>query len=340
MIFEETAMPTNNGYALLIGVDDYSTYDRSMGNPGNTSDLLGSRHDAVLFYWLCRRLFGLPPSNIKILTSPSLSQAELEYSDAPPENLGEATEGSIRSGVDWLVQQMNGGTVQGLLTFSGHGAWVEDKGAVICPADVREAFTGAITVRDLRSAVERGKARKALTVVLDCSHAAPQRYAVAPLDLRRNTALPHGGSAEDVATDDQAFNMSDRTLLAARPGKHAYQAQLGRGFHGALSFSLVTVAEQWRATQEAVSGQYDVSYKRLFRRVKDVFKALEMGQKPELRASKAIRKVPFFALEGKKKARKSDAARRSAALDEAPTGVRAEDRPEELGVPPSREPEQ
>ena len=47
-------MSQNEAYALLIGVDDYSTYDASTGHAKGTSDLLGSRNDVLAFFRACR----------------------------------------------------------------------------------------------------------------------------------------------------------------------------------------------------------------------------------------------------------------------------------------------
>ena len=50
----------NDGYALLIGIDDYSTYDKSRPQAVGTSNLDGSRNDAKVFWRFCR-LIGMKP---------------------------------------------------------------------------------------------------------------------------------------------------------------------------------------------------------------------------------------------------------------------------------------
>lgn len=47
-------MISNGGYALLIGVNDYSSV-------GPAAALKGSREDVLKLYWFARVLLGLPP---------------------------------------------------------------------------------------------------------------------------------------------------------------------------------------------------------------------------------------------------------------------------------------
>src|ERR1700722_14337902 len=59
-------MFTNDGYALLIGVDDYGTFDDARRKAPGTSDLGGSRNDVRAFWGLCRPL-GVKPVNNRAL---------------------------------------------------------------------------------------------------------------------------------------------------------------------------------------------------------------------------------------------------------------------------------
>src|SRR5687768_6024996 len=69
---QEVRMASVDNLALFIGVNDYSAFDVSTGKDKGASNLLGSRNDAIVFWHVCR-LIGVPPANIRILTSPRLS---------------------------------------------------------------------------------------------------------------------------------------------------------------------------------------------------------------------------------------------------------------------------
>ena len=59
---EEEEMLINDGYAVLIGVDDYSAFDASRALPAGTSGLAGSLND-VRVWWKQCRLLGLAPAH-------------------------------------------------------------------------------------------------------------------------------------------------------------------------------------------------------------------------------------------------------------------------------------
>src|SRR5689334_24005076 len=195
-------MASNNGFALLIGVDDYSTY-------GAGASLKGSREDVLKLYWLCRELLNLAPENIRVLTSPPLSAGEFHATDAPPpETLGPATREAIQAGVQWLADRMaQDGAAPGLLTFSGHGWYSKETGPLLCPTDIGRDPGKGIAVRDLSKMDALQKVRDRLTVVLDCCHASPTAPAT---DLRSHTGLPHDATPEEVAADHADFDISER----------------------------------------------------------------------------------------------------------------------------------
>jgi len=203
----------------------------------------------------------------------------------------------------------NGG-VPGLLTFSGHGSYAPDRGALLCPADIEKDLAKGIAVRDLSKSEALQKIRDRLTVVLDCCHSAP---AAPASELRIHTALPHDATPEQIAADHADFDISERVLLAARPGQSAHQALLGKVWHGALTFALVTVAEQWKASQDPGTPGLHVSYKQLLKRVRKLHSALRMRQSTRLRVPlekrKAIRALPFFGTQASLTVRKADAGR-------------------------------
>lgn len=307
-------MISNGGYALLIGVNDYSSV-------GPAAALKGSREDVLKLYWFARVLLGLPPENIRVLASPPLTAAEFYMTSPPPTEMsGEATQASIQAGVAWLAGRMAAdGAAPGLLTFSGHGSYSKAQGPLLCPADVGADLAKGIAVRDLSRMESLQAIRERLTVVLDCCHVVGDAPAS---NLRTSTALAHDATADEVAADHADFDISERVLLAARPGQSAYQALLGKVFHGALTFALVTVAEQWKASQEPGSPGMHVSYKQLLKRVRKLLWALRMKQNVHLRVPeapmskrKAVRGLPFFGTHEGLTVKGPDAERDKAQVD-------------------------
>jgi hypothetical protein len=298
---ETSASP---GYALLIGINHYDNLDPS-------AELPGSRNDVLMWYRFCRDHLGIPAENIRALTSPPLDPKK-DFGDAavPPETLGDAAEASIRDGYAWLLAKMDGGKSPGLLTYSGHGMVVDGRPA-LSTASLGGNGAGAILLSDLRDAVSKAKAEQALTAIFDCCHVVAP---AAQSHLRRSTALVAAGqTAPEIV--DEAFNVSHRVLLAARPGQAAYQCNLGERFHGALSFALVTTAEQWKATNAPGQTGLDVDYRDLFKRARKLLRALRMKQSPKLRvpfdpeSRRLVRRLPFFGTEARATTRKPDAPR-------------------------------
>src|SRR5262245_1396125 len=124
-------MEANNGYALIIGVGDYSAFDASMNQPAGTSDLAGSTNDARALFAMCR-LLRIPAENIRVLASPRLRPEDLG-DGATAANLGDATHDAILDGARWLASKLDGPSrPTGILTWSGHGDFDEARGLLLC----------------------------------------------------------------------------------------------------------------------------------------------------------------------------------------------------------------
>src|SRR5262249_47634670 len=132
---EEEIMFHDDGYALLIGIDDYSAFDRSTGQPEGTSSLPGSVLDAHVFFRMCTEL-GMKRENIRVLASPQPDLAL--FPGATAASFGDASEKGIRDAIAWLADKLAGGRA-GLLTYSGHGAHTSAKGLLMCPSDTTGA---------------------------------------------------------------------------------------------------------------------------------------------------------------------------------------------------------
>jgi Caspase domain len=300
--------------ALLIGVDDYTTFDDS-----GKSNLKGSRNDVALLASYLMEVLGVRPENIIALCTPTMTEHDLKQYEQYEhyERLKEikweqwrgATGEDVRKGLDWLLDGSKKGTA--LLTFSGHGAALSGGEPALCLGDTAKDFpSGVLPLRALRDQVKNAGANERLIALFDCCHVASR----SPHERLRGTALPSARTAEDVARRSELFQVSDRVLLAARPGKHAYQMRLGGRWHGALTFTLVTAAERWLGENEMSHG----AYKHVMKRAKGSLAALGVPQKPELLVpdkqlmqdrNMKIRNHPFLGVKPGPTQRKPDAAK-------------------------------
>ena len=277
-------MPSNqddNTHALLIGVDDYKSFN------GTTDfDLKGSRNDVLLLASYLVEVLGLRPENIVALTWPRLNVQNFEQhvssrgsamGDAVRDIVvDDATGAEVAKRLGWLLDRAHHGGA--LLAFSGHGAWSKDQGPLLCLTDAVPGFShGVLSLRDLGHDIKKAGAKDRLIALFDCCHVA------SPTNHHRRMhakALPHGGTADDVKGDDGLFNVSNRVILGAKPGKETYQARLGGKWSGGLTFALVTAAERWQGESEMSHG----SYKHVMRRTKGTLNALGVPQHPAFRA--------------------------------------------------------
>lgn len=265
----------NQGYALLIGVNDYSAYDRSQDQKKGTSDLPGSVNDVQAWWTLCKAL-GFLPENIRVLTSPAIPSNTL--AGATAQTTGEATEKAIREGVEWLTKKLGGDKVAiGLLTYSGHGDFSEKTGLVLCPTNVKgDDLEHSIPYSDLQKAIAAHDAGENLTVVLDSCHAGgastPQRRA---LSLSKRP-VPR---ALSLRSEQQ---MASRVYLASSRGGSAYQAEFAGRFHGAFTWALTSTLEQWKAVEQGDSLRLTVSYGEALRRAHGLLSILSFDQAPGL----------------------------------------------------------
>ncbi|MBK8252602.1 MAG: caspase family protein [Polyangiaceae bacterium] len=302
----------NNTYALLIGVDHYDSFP--------ASELRGSRTDVITLAWYLspRGVLGVPLENVRALTWPLPTEEELKDNDAlswlrklPETSRGEARAQGVKNGLIWLLEKAKSEGATVIFAFSGHGAWTQEQGPVLCLGDTAKDFTsGVLALRDLKKMVQEHGVRDRLVALLDCCHVSAQSAGGFTV-----TALPSRGTAANVEADRRDFDVSDRVLLAAKPGKQAHQMRLGRHAQGAMTFALVTAAERWRASDGVSHG----SYKQVLKRAKKVVKGLGVPQKLSLRAlpamRQAIRKEPFLGVKAGATTKTPDALGRGVQID-------------------------
>ncbi len=289
-------------YALLIGVQDYSSYDISLDQPRGTSDLKGAVNDARAFYRQCI-LAGFSPDNIRVLTSPKLSPADLGPT-ATRSNVREATQDEIVEGLHWLVRSIAGHEpASGLLTFSGHGR-VDDGGVDLCPSDLTGSLDQVVSVEALVDRLAATRAGARLTLFLDCCHAQAgknrgdnlvaqtQAKAASFRESVIEKAHEKGRTrAENILRrlQDKAAQRKvsrggtlERVLSACQPDQVSEWSVFDGEWRGAFSWALSSAMGQWQTSDEDGVIHFDVSHEELLRRARALLSALSFDQVPTL----------------------------------------------------------
>jgi hypothetical protein len=260
----------NNARALLIGVDDYRTYD-----PEGWYDLRGSVNDVQVWLDVCRSL-GIEPQHTRVLVSPA-NGAALPHLDGV--RVEEATRENILKGVAWLAQAVGHGEGRtGLLTFSGHGD-VADHDLALCPSDVAPSRDGAPSqLIDFATLKQILGDAEDLTIVLDCC------FAGTPEHHRSVLSLARGPVPSSIARSlsGERSPLGGRLLTASKVEQLAHQAVFGGRYHGAFTWALTSALLQWRRIPHGHTVRLGVSYATLRDTAEKLLAALSHEQQPAL----------------------------------------------------------
>lgn len=185
-----------------------------------------------------------------------------------------------------------------LITFSGHGATVENPGRgrlgerlALCPADVDrngEDVTGVLHLGELVAAL--GKAAPLTTVVVDACYVGSGRRIERHLGTTRSE--PDFGRKNRFA--------EARVLLACQPWEAALEVPSGawqdhERMHGAFSYALTTLLQRWRAARDGRGRAYStVQYGTLLDHARDFMRVLGLDQTPVLLGPPRLALVPVF----------------------------------------------
>ena len=273
--------------ALFIGVEDYSAFDASIGQPAGTSDLPGGRADALAFFKICLDI-GVPVENLRICTSPRLDPAQL--GDIPPECLRDASGASIREALLWLAGRLGAeGKPGGLWTYSGHGDFVEGKGLVLCPSDTTgPSLTNSIPWNEIQAMFEEKRAAANLTVILDTCQSGSARARAG----RRAGSL--SGRTVPASHLLSIPALGDRVLAACEPDQLAWRGRFSGVYRGAFSWAVGATLEQWTPRVEGRNVELDLSYGELLERAQGLLATLSFDQTPVLRGRPGTATTPFF----------------------------------------------
>lgn len=266
-------------YAVIVGIDDYSVYDRSASQAAGTSDLSGAVNDALEWARLCQAL-GVRSEDIRLHLNPTVESSRLArvVGRGQPMTQRAATRAKVLGSVGWLRERLaRSPASRGLLVFAGHGDLADDGSLVLCAADTRLGKRGelldALSFADLETAVAATGRLVNLTAIIDACHAAGSGEA-APSDrprvLRRRRAAV-------VAREHDSFPV----FRACQPQQTTYEMQVGAQGRGAFSWSLLRVVQRWGLTPGAAGlPSVTLSHRDAAMRTAALLQALGLEQTP------------------------------------------------------------
>lgn len=186
-----TTPPT---FALLIGINDYSALDRSLGRALGSSDLQGAVNDLRSMAMLTR-MMDVPAANIRVLSAPRVDPntfASVAIGRSPAMNMNMAdaathfaTRAEMLAGLRWLAEQLTSNPgAQGIIYYSGHSVVTEQGHLCFVPQDAYRgppptADDGALTADHVVSAyLLRGLVASALAALLGGEHRVAAAWSV------------------------------------------------------------------------------------------------------------------------------------------------------------------
>lgn len=255
-------MSVNPVCALIIGVSDYTAFD-----PSGAANLPGAVNDARRWDRYATRSLAMPAAHVRVL------------SDA--DDHGSTDRASVIAGLQWLGRQLGNGTAQSaLLTFSGHGLTVDSNDTAsleeglslaLAPSDITPDFQAALTFEHIEKILFDAIADEKYGA--DATLSAAEEQVVVDL-LENITSFVDACYTQPEMAPGTARALTDtpvpdlpsppprifsRLILACQLWETAYEMQSADLWHGAFSFALQTMLEQWAT---GTDDQTDVHYVR------------------------------------------------------------------------------
>jgi hypothetical protein len=259
----------SRNHVLHVGIDRYSSLA-----PDGSCDLLGAAHDVRRWSAYSRGALGVPAAQVRTLTD------------------GEATREALLAALRALGAAVAADKgASGLVTFSGHGAALPDTGAVdsgigttaaLVPADATrdgDALSGLVSLAEIEAALGDGAADT--TIVVDACYTR-----VADADR------PHRGLSDGAPSLPD--RVASRLVLGAEPWGLSYEVPAGENWHGALSFALLTLLDQWTVRDPGGATWANVSYGDLVYRAHLQLDVWGLGQRPLLLGPARTSLLPFL----------------------------------------------
>lgn len=275
--------PALDNHALIIGVEDYSIYDRSTDLPVGTSDLPGAVNDAVAWFRQCVYM-GFSPDRIRVLTTARLTPGDLGPGGAEA-RIGTPTHDAITSGIEWLAGAVGGERpASGLLVFSGHG--VQDPGTSLCPSDVTGSLDNVVHAATLLRRLQGSRAARRLTWLLDCCHA--------QVGLRAAEGLHARLTAKSKGFPVPEGEMGERVIAASRRDQSSEYSVFDGRWQGAFTWAMTSTMGQWQTVVEDGIVRLDISHGELVKRSGALLSALSFAQEPCLSGPKGLAGLAFL----------------------------------------------
>lgn len=264
----------DNRRAVLVGIDDYTIYTRSVGS-GEGFSLTSSINDVKRMWQLVRRL-GYAPENVMVLSAPLLSAAELGEGSEGVHFQG-ATCADLWQAAVWLADGLKRADGVGWFSYSGHGGMESAKGELLCPSDVcRGAELGslenAVSLRELNKQLQHAELPDGLTMVLDCCFT--RRAQTQPSAVVRSLSIseqPHPIPIECLGA---------RAIAAAAPGMPAYERMIDGTMQGLLCWSLSQVLGQMEVGEFGGVKGFTIGVTPLVLSAQQICRALYVDQVP------------------------------------------------------------
>jgi hypothetical protein len=251
--------------ALIIGINDYTAFDGT-----GASNLKGSVNDAAAVARLCLAL-GMKRDDVHVVSS----QVDGESPDLLEVKRNEDTsQKGIYAEIEWLKGQLEAGR-PGLLWYSGHGAHTTKDGLLLCPSDTTSDLSNnTIPFSALRSTF-KGVADN-LTVVLDCCHGG----SVTDHLGRTSTTLGGDPKPDDIADDEMEIGAI--VLTACAVGEQTQQSSFASHWHGAFTWALLSVVDQWQKAQQSGNVRIDLTNRELIKKATVLLDALDFEGSPQI----------------------------------------------------------
>jgi len=208
--------------ALIVGVDDYAIWGRSLPNPAR-ANLGGAVLDARMFADVLSYALVVPQKTELLL--------------APRGGAGQrVTRAHLLESFDRFLSRAADQLAPSIFYFAGRGAWCSSRGLLICPADTEgPGLENAVALTELNA---RADARGApgLIFVFDCGFTggAPD------VSWARSRHLPR---RSDPAPELPVHRATDCHLFAGPRGAPVYERKF-KGWHGLHTWTLCHTIRQ------------------------------------------------------------------------------------------------
>ena len=255
--------------SLLIAVSDYSNYDRSAGLPVGSSNLFSPQNNLTSMWQLLRGI-GFAAPDFAITSSPLCNNF-----GAHPGFYGEATRDLVLQGVEFVAHNLaSSDQTRALIYFSGHGAWDETEGPVLCPTDLRSqegTLINMVSLAEIEAMMSEIAPGKSVTFILDCCDSG----------LPGTSSPVHRPSLWRLG---QTAKLRDRDVLFSSTGpRHVgVETRIDGAWHGAFTWALCQAANQFAHRPGEGFLYLDLSLKSLATRAGQLLQGLSIPQTPQL----------------------------------------------------------